>query len=57
MLRLYRTINRSSLRAVAAQVGISTPTLLRIETGQPGLDAETLLKLWAWLLGPHGTDA
>jgi transcriptional regulator with XRE-family HTH domain len=57
MLRLYRTVNRETLREVAPQIGISTPTLMRIETGQPGLDAETLLKLWAWLLGPHGADA
>jgi hypothetical protein len=53
MLRLYRTIRHQSLREVAPEIGISVPTLLRIETGQPGLDAATLLKLWTWLLGTH----
>lgn len=49
MLRLYRTVRGHSLRDVAPKVGISSATLMRIETGQ-GFDAETLLKLWSWLL-------
>jgi transcriptional regulator with XRE-family HTH domain len=34
---------------VAADIGISPATLMRIEHGQ-AFDAETLLKLWTWLL-------
>jgi cytoskeletal protein RodZ len=49
MLRLYRTVRADSLRTVAPQIGISSATLMRIETGQ-AFDADTLLKLWTWLL-------
>lgn len=52
MLRLYRTVNGLSLREIAPQIGISHATLMRIETGQ-AFDAETLLKLWAWMLAEH----
>jgi len=58
MLRLYRTVQQRSLREVAPEIGISSATLLRIETGQ-AFDAETLLKLWRFLLAetpaPDGT--
>ncbi len=53
MLRLYRTVRGRSLREIAPQIGIGHATLMRIETGQ-ALDAETLLKLWAWLLQAEG---
>lgn len=49
MFRLYRTVRNVSLREVASQIGISHATLLRIEKGQT-FDAQTLLKLWAWML-------
>jgi transcriptional regulator with XRE-family HTH domain len=49
MFRLYRTVRGKSLRDVAPQIGIGAATLMRIETGQ-GFDADTLLKLWAWML-------
>ena len=49
MLRLYRTVRGFSLRDLAPQIGIGHATLMRIETGR-AIDAETLLKLWAWLL-------
>lgn len=49
MLRLYRTVRGFTLREIAPQIGISAATLMRIETGQ-AMDAETLLKLWAWCL-------
>lgn len=52
MLRLYRTVKNRSLRDVAPEIGTSPATLLRIETGK-NFDAETLLKLWAWMLRPH----
>ena len=49
MLRLYRTVKGRSLRELAPRIGIGHATLMRIETGQ-AFDADTLLKLWAWLL-------
>jgi transcriptional regulator with XRE-family HTH domain len=49
MLRLYRTVRQRSLREIAKETGISSATLLRIETGR-AMDAETLMRLWAWLL-------
>jgi transcriptional regulator with XRE-family HTH domain len=49
MLRLYRTVRNLSLRDVAPVIGTSPATLMRIETGQ-AFDADTLLKLWTWML-------
>lgn len=49
MLRLYRTVRGWSLREIAPDIGISHATLMRIETGQ-AFDADTLLKLWAWMM-------
>ena len=50
MFRLYRTVRNLSLRELAPQIGIGHATLMRIETGQT-FDADTLLKLWTWMLG------
>ena len=52
MFRLYRTVRHLTLRDVAPQIGIGHATLMRIETGQ-AFDADTLLKLWAWMLAPE----
>ncbi len=49
MLRLYRTMRGHSLRDIAPKIGIAPATLMRIETGQR-FDADTLLKLWVWML-------
>ena len=49
MLRLYRTVRGFSLRDLSPSIGIGYATLMRIETGQ-SMDAETLMKLWTWLL-------
>lgn len=49
MLRLYRTVNGKSLRDLAPEIGTSSATLMRIETGQ-AMDATTMLRLWTWLL-------
>lgn len=49
MFRLYRTVRGLSLRDIAPDIGIGHATLMRIETGQ-AFDAETLLKLWNWML-------
>lgn len=55
MCRLYRTVRGRSLREVAPEIGISAPTLMRIEAGQ-AFDADTLLKLWAWMLSEDTHD-
>jgi transcriptional regulator with XRE-family HTH domain len=52
MLRLYRTVRGRTLRDVAPAIGISPATLMRIEVGQ-SFDADTLLKLWTWMLAEH----
>jgi transcriptional regulator with XRE-family HTH domain len=49
MFWFYRTVRGLSLRDLAPQIGIGHATLMRIEQGQ-AFDADTLLKLWAWLL-------
>lgn len=49
MLRLYRTVRGLSLRDIAPAIGIGHATLMRIEAGQ-AFDADTLLKLWAWMI-------
>ncbi len=49
MLRLYRAVKGASLRDIAPAIGIGHATLMRIETGQ-AIDADTLLKVWAWML-------
>lgn len=56
MLRVHRTLQNRSLREVAPEIGIGHATLSRIESGKP-IDAETLLKLWAWLLAPIGGES
>ncbi len=52
MFRLYRMVRGWTLREVAPQIGIGHATLMRIEQGQ-AFDADTLLKLWAWMLAPE----
>lgn len=49
MLTLYRTRHDLTLRDLAPVIGIGHATLMRIETGEQ-FDAQTLLKLWTWLL-------
>lgn len=54
MLYLWRTVNRLSLREAADQIGITNPTLMRIEHGH-ACDIETWMKLQTWLfqrIGP-----
>lgn len=51
MVRLFRTVNQITLRDMAVSIGISHPTLMRIEHGQ-SFDADTLIKIWTWLISP-----
>lgn len=50
LLVLYRASHQMGIgiRELAKEVGISPATLSRVERGQ-GMDADTMLKLWAWL--------
>jgi transcriptional regulator with XRE-family HTH domain len=48
MLTLYRAVHRLTVRELAPVIGISYPTLSRIERGGV-CDVPTLLKLFAWL--------
>ena len=49
MLRIYRAAKNWTLREVGAAIGITAPTLMRIEQGRQ-MDAATMLKVWTWLL-------
>jgi transcriptional regulator with XRE-family HTH domain len=53
MLSLYRTARQWTVRDVAPQIGISIATLSRIERGNT-MDAESMLKIWSWMLRPGG---
>jgi transcriptional regulator with XRE-family HTH domain len=55
MLALYRTARKWTVRDLAPQIGISSATLSRIERGQT-MDAETLLKVWTWMLSHPKTS-
>lgn len=48
LLVLYRATLRIGIREMAREIGISAATASRIERGH-AMDAETLLKMWAWL--------
>lgn len=49
MLALYRAAHGWTVRDVAPRIGISIATLSRVERGH-AMDADTLLKVWQWLL-------
>jgi transcriptional regulator with XRE-family HTH domain len=49
MLRLYRAVNKVTIRALAPQIGTSPATLLRVEQGK-GMDAATFMRLLNWLM-------
>lgn len=50
----YRWVNRIGVRDLAAEIGVSHPTLNRFERGF-NCDADTLAKIMAWLFatGDH----
>lgn len=49
MLKKWRFMSELSLREAAEEMGISTPTLSRIERGD-SMDGTTLVKILHWLL-------
>jgi len=50
VLRKWRIMNERDLRGVAAEIGISAATLMRIEQGKD-CDGQTLFTLLQWLMG------
>lgn len=51
MLRCYMAMERWPMRKLAPKIGISAPTLHRICSGY-AMDADTLLKVLNWMVGP-----
>lgn len=49
LIRAYRAVNDLDLRAFAQLVGLSAPTIMRIEEGR-SMDADTWLQLQKWML-------
>lgn len=49
LLVLYRSMRQIGIRTMAKETGISHATLSRIERGH-AMDAETMIRLWSWLL-------
>lgn len=49
MLRLWRTVNRKTVRDMEDELGLSFATISRFERGHT-IDLGTWLKLQAWLL-------
>jgi transcriptional regulator with XRE-family HTH domain len=49
VLRCYRLLKELDLRTLGKEIGLSAPTLMRIEQGR-SVDAETLLKILNWML-------
>jgi hypothetical protein len=52
MLRLLRAADQRDMRSLAAEIGISSATLCRLEAGR-SCDVATWLRLQAWLLAAH----
>jgi transcriptional regulator with XRE-family HTH domain len=48
LLVLYRASRQMGIRELGREVRLSAATLSRIERGH-AMDADTLLKMWAWL--------
>lgn len=49
VLRSYRLLREMDLRTLGAEIGVSAPTILRIERGR-AIDADTLMKVLNWML-------
>lgn len=48
VLRCYRLLKELDLRTLGKEIGISAPTLMRIEAGR-ATDADTLMKILNWM--------
>lgn len=49
VIRCYRLLKEMDLRTLGKEIGVSAPTLLRIEQGR-AIDADTLMKILNWML-------
>lgn len=49
VLRSYRLLKELDLRTLGKEIGVSAPTLMRIEAGRQ-TDAGTLLKILNWMI-------
>ncbi len=56
VLKRWRVNEDLDLRSVAKEIGISAPSLMRIEHGH-SFDAATMLKIWMWLLSARSNAA
>lgn len=52
VLRKWRVMSDLDQRGAARRLGISASSLCRLEKGDVRPDAETFLKLLAWLIAP-----
>ena len=50
-LRIYRVLHNQEQRTLATEIGMNASSLCRLEQGKL-VDAQTLVKIMAWLLGP-----
>jgi transcriptional regulator with XRE-family HTH domain len=48
VLRSYRLLRELDLRTLGQEIGISAPTLMRIEAGR-ACDSDTFMKILLWL--------
>ena len=48
LIRLYRVFHNKDLRAVAKEIGISPPSVMRLEHGRD-TDARTFVRVLDWL--------
>lgn len=53
ILRKYRKMEELTVRDLALEIGLSAPTLSRIERGEK-MDGDTLVKILGWMLSPKG---
>lgn len=49
VIRAFRAVNDMDLRAFGSLIGLSAPTVMRLEQGR-STDAETWIKIQVWLL-------
>ena len=56
LLSNWRWAEQITLRAAAAEIGVSIATLRRVEGGYP-MDGRTLAKILNWMTGPADRKA
>jgi transcriptional regulator with XRE-family HTH domain len=51
IMRHWRKSQKVTLQNAAEEIGVSLPTLSRVERGAVAMEGKTLAKILAWLLG------